>query len=93
MSQGIPPLADITHDELLRRIEIEAATVARGKAARERRNRLIGVAMGVRMPRAAIAAAAGVAEARLYQIRDSVSFSDALAELEREGTSDVDAQG
>lgn len=52
---------------LLEQIADERAAAARHTA---RRDELIRAAMRTELPRAAIAAAAGVKEARLYQIRD-----------------------
>jgi hypothetical protein len=57
-------------DALLFDIEFEQIIVAEGECARIRRDALIRAAMAAGLPRAAIAQAAGLTEARLYQIRD-----------------------
>lgn len=69
-----PQLVSTRAGQLLVDIETEArAIVAAEQVIAERtaeRDRLIRAAMQTELPRADIAAAAGVKEARLYQIRD-----------------------
>jgi hypothetical protein len=63
-----------TAQRLLDDIGSEAAAIKAAKQEHnehiERRDELIQAAMGTELPRAAIAAAAGLREGRLYQIRD-----------------------